>query len=123
MRNKLAYVLRKVGYEVFEAENGLQGLQQTTRIKPDLILLDLKMPNIDGFEVQRRIRESTSYRYIPIIFITSLGSISIEQINEALKHGINAFVTKPFKLDKLLSTIDDILNHEEEPSEPIARPK
>ncbi len=116
IRVKLAYVLQKVGYEVLEAENGLQGLQLTAREHPDLILLDLKMTGIDGFEVQRRIRASKSYAHIPIIFLTAMGSINISQIAEALSRGVNDFVTKPFKVNKLLTKIDDILKQEPEPA-------
>lgn len=111
IRVKLAYVLQKVGYDVLEAENGLQGLQLTARENPDLILLDLKMAGIDGFEVQRRIRASKSYAHIPIIFLTAMGSINIAQISDALSRGVNDFVTKPFKVDKLLVKIEDILKH------------
>ncbi|MEZ4700516.1 MAG: response regulator [Rhodothermales bacterium] len=111
MRKKLAYVLQRVGFVVFEASDGLQGLKQTATEKPDLILLDLKMPGIDGFEVQRRIRESKSYAHIPIIFLTAMGSINIAQIGEALSRGVNDFVTKPFNVEKLLGKIDEILKH------------
>ncbi|MDZ4701792.1 MAG: response regulator [Rhodothermales bacterium] len=116
IRLKLAYVLQKVGYEVFEAENGLLGLQLTAREHPDLILLDLKMAGIDGFEFQRRIRASKSYAHIPIIFLTAMGSINISQIADALGRGVNDFVTKPFKVDKLLAKIDAILKHEVKPA-------
>jgi DNA-binding response OmpR family regulator len=115
IRVKLAYVLKKVGYEVLVAETGLQGLQLTARENPDLILLDLKMTGIDGFEVQRRIRGSKSYSHIPIIFLTAMGSINISQIAAALSHGVNDFVTKPFKVNKLLAKIEFILKQDRQP--------
>lgn len=116
IRAKLAYVLQKVGYEVFEAENGLDGLQHTANVNPDLILLDLKMSGIDGFEVQRRIRASKSYAHIPIIFLTAMGSINIAQIGEALSRGVNDFITKPFKVEKLLVKVANILKPSHAPA-------
>ena len=109
VRSKIGYVLNKRGYEVFEAEDGLQGLRQTAKYNPDLILLDVKMPGIDGFEVQRRIRASTSFAHIPIIFFSAMGSIHVEQIGEAMARGVNDFVCKPVQLDKLLEKIAAML--------------
>jgi CheY-like chemotaxis protein len=109
MRKKLAYVLEKVGYHVFTAENGLEGLQLVAKENPDLIVMDLHMPVMDGFEVHRRIRRSKSYAHIPIIFLTASSGFHIAQIGEALSHGVNEFMTKPFKVDKLLAKIIELL--------------
>jgi DNA-binding response OmpR family regulator len=67
----ISTILRDKGYQVSIATNGRQGLEVLERVRPDLILLDVIMPEMDGFETCRRIKESTAWREIPIIFLTA----------------------------------------------------
>ena len=105
MRRKIALTLREAGFEVFEAADGPTGIDLAIKTTPDLILLDIKMPEVDGFEVQRTIRSQTALEDIPLIFITSLGRVSIAQIQEALSYGITDYIAKPFKMAKLLEKV------------------
>lgn len=105
MRRKIALALRESGFEVLEAADGKTGINLAVQTTPDLILLDIKMPEVDGFEVQRTIRSHTALEDIPLIFITSLGRVSIAQIQEALSYGITDYVAKPFKMTKLLEKV------------------
>ncbi len=105
MRKRIALTLREAGFDVLEAANGLTGIDLAIQTTPDLILLDIKMPEVDGFEVQRKIRSHKTLEDIPLIFITSLGRVSIAQIQEALSYGITDYIAKPFKMAKLLEKV------------------
>ncbi len=98
VRENLSSILSKEGYEVRAASDGSQGLVMVEGYKPDLILLDVKMPNLDGLEVCRRIRNTNRVKGIPIIMITGYP----EEKQVALNVGADDFLNKPFdKLDVL----------------------
>lgn len=84
-------------YSVFFALNGLDGLDQVKKIRPDLILLDIVMPGISGLEVCRRLKEDPQTSDIPVIFITALDHPEEEQ--EGLKLGAADYISKPFNPD------------------------
>ena len=67
----LSSILKERGYNINIATNGRQGLEVLERIRPDLILLDIMMPEMDGFETCKRIKASTAWREIPIVFLTA----------------------------------------------------
>ena len=95
--------LADVGYEVLIAEDGVSALERVGFIKPDLILLDVMMPHIDGFEVCRRLQADPETTEIPVIFITALGSVEDEITG--FKCGGVDYVTKPFQNDEMLARI------------------
>jgi two-component system, sensor histidine kinase and response regulator len=95
--------LADVGYEVLIAEDGVSALERVGFIKPDLILLDVMMPHIDGFEVCRRLQADPETTEIPVIFITALGSVEDEITG--FKCGGVDYVTKPFQNDEILARI------------------
>lgn len=97
-------MLLKHGHEVIAAHNGPDALDKLTSIRPDLILLDVMMPGMTGFEVCRLIQEDPSIRDIPVIFLSAAGDKSF--VIEALQHGGVDYVTKPFHGAELLSRID-----------------
>lgn len=94
--------LKKEGYEVLAAKNGSEALD-LARNKPDLILLDLLLPDIDGYEVCRRIKADSTLREIPIIFFTVKDSIA-DKI-KGLKAGIHDYITKPIDHEELSARI------------------
>jgi two-component system KDP operon response regulator KdpE len=94
------------GHEVQEAETGIQALEQATRGKPDLIILDLGLPDMDGLEVTRRLREWTN---TPII-ILSVREKEEEKI-AALEAGADDYLTKPFGIGELIARIKVALRH------------
>ncbi|MCL6473055.1 MAG: response regulator transcription factor [Firmicutes bacterium] len=102
IRETLEYSLRGVGFTVLTAENGSQGLSKVKDGKPDLILLDLLLPEVDGFEVCRRIREYDED--VSIIMITAL-----EDQRSKLKGfsvGADDYITKPFSVEELVARIN-----------------
>ncbi|MFC1754890.1 response regulator [Thermoproteota archaeon] len=101
--------LEVAGYQVITASDGKQGLQKAKSDKPDLILLDIMMPEIDGFEVSKQLKEAESTKKIPIIMLTALAAghdVHREENMEKLKKAqIESYVTKPFIGGDLLDKI------------------
>jgi len=92
-RLMLRQILEDNGYEITEAENGEQGLQKFKNKHPDLVLLDVVMPELDGFETCQAIREISNFHLTPILMLTGLDDI--ESINKAFEAGATDFITKP----------------------------
>jgi adenylate cyclase len=100
----LSTILKERGYNLNIATNGRQGLDALERIRPDLILLDIMMPEIDGFETCRRIKASTAWREIPIIFLTA--KTDTADIVRAFELGAVDYVAKPFNAHELLARVN-----------------
>ncbi|MDP9323279.1 MAG: response regulator transcription factor [Acidobacteriota bacterium] len=115
----VAPLLRARGYEVFSAMSGRAALEAVDREKPDLIVLDLGLPDIDGVEVCRQVRRTLS---VPILVLSARGAEG-DKVS-ALDAGADDYVTKPFGADELLARIRATLRRVETPSppsEPIVR--
>ena len=104
-------ILSVEGYDIVTAFNGAEGLQRMTTARPDLVLLDLMMPVMDGREMLRRMRDDATLRDIPVV-VMSAGRISDEERRSSAR-----FLAKPFELDVLLDTIADLLNPR--PAQPV----
>jgi len=100
----LAAILKQKGYQISVATNGRQALEVLARVRPDLILLDVMMPEMDGFETCARIKESAEWRDIPIIFLTS--KTETEDIVHGFELGALDYVTKPFNTYELLARVN-----------------
>ena len=96
-------MLAKFKFQVRTAGNGVQALEAVAAQKPDLILLDLMMPVMDGFEVIRRLREAPATAGIRIVSLSALNSN--EDIVRGYQLGANDFITKPIILEKLLNCV------------------
>src|SRR6266850_6149018 len=96
-------VLGQLGFEILPATSGPQALKRLTVRRPDLILLDLLMPDMDGFELCRRIRENPDWAGIPIIFLSSADDKDF--IVRALESGGVDYITKPFNQAELISRV------------------
>jgi len=90
------------------AVNGMMALKIVEKQPPDLILLDIRMPQMDGFEVCRKLKANTVSADIPVIFLT--GESNAESEVDALAAGAVGYITKPINPDTLLAKIDDCLN-------------
>ena len=96
----------KEHYEVFTATSGLEGLKIARKEKPDLIVLDMRMPKLDGLEVLKRLRKRD--KKTKVVMLTGYGTAGL--IREALELGISDFVAKPFDLHALQRLIKEVLN-------------
>jgi len=99
----MTYVMEKEGYEVITASNGLQGLIKAQKEKPDLIVLDVMLPGIDGFEVCSRLRSDPRTAGIPIIMLSAKGQDSDKTTGLAV--GALDYLTKPIQNSTLLGKI------------------
>jgi len=95
------------GYELIEATTGEEGLEVAARERPDLILMDIQLPGIDGYEVTRRIKANPKLSKIPIIAVTSYALSGDDK--KAFAAGCDSYVTKPYSPRLLLAKIREYL--------------
>lgn len=101
--------LEKAGYEVIPASDGEQALQMISKEKPDLVLLDIMMPKLDGYSVNVQIRSNPETKNIPVIIVTGRGQMrEVFELNKEAP--INDFLEKPFRISVLVSKIEALLN-------------
>lgn len=106
-RQILRDLLANVGYEMLEAENGEEALAALARRRPDLILMDIQLPVMDGYETTRRIKADPALKDIPVIVVTSYALSGDE--SKAREAGCDAYVTKPYSPRALLAKINEFL--------------
>ena len=106
-RQILRDLLDNAGYEMCEAENGEEALSAVAKQRPDLILMDIQLPIMDGYETTRRLKSDPSTNGIPIIVVTSYALSGDE--NKAREAGCDAYVTKPYSPRALLAKIKEFL--------------
>ncbi len=99
--------LERVGYEVEQAVNGLQALEKTSAFHPDLILMDIMMPVMDGYEVLRRLKSGESTRYIPVVLIT--GKSEVEDKVMGFEVGAEDYISKPYSLQEVAARVKSLL--------------
>jgi DNA-binding response OmpR family regulator len=107
IRRILQFLLENEGFEVFLAEDGSQAWEAVRAFQPDLVLLDVMMPRMDGFAVLDEIRASYETATLPVIMLTAKGE-SVDRVR-GLKGGANDYVTKPFHHDELLLRVSNLL--------------
>ncbi len=108
VRTLLALNLRKANYEVIEAENGMQGLSIANEQKPDLVISDILMPQMDGFEFCRRVRETSEIPLVPFIFLTSIDQVATEV--RGFRTGADDYLIKSnIKKEELLAKVAALL--------------
>jgi DNA-binding response OmpR family regulator len=107
IRQTTAMALEQGGHRPITASNGLEGLERARAERPDLILMDIEMPRMDGWEALRLLRLDETTRDIPVAMFTIL--FDLREKVRALKYGAQDYISKPFSLDELLDRIDRIL--------------
>ena len=108
LRDILRLQLSMAGYDVTEAPDGQAALDAVRASVPDVVLLDVMMPHIDGYEVCRRLRQAFATRHIPIIMLTA--KTEVEDRLEGLQGGANDFITKPWEARELLARVRNALD-------------
>jgi two-component system, cell cycle response regulator DivK len=107
-RQILRDLLASAGYEMIEAENGEVGVAAAIAEQPDLILMDIQLPLLDGYEATRRIKADPALKSIPIIVVTSYALSGDE--DKARAAGCDAYIAKPYSPRQLLARIRDFLH-------------
>lgn len=105
LRLRISKMLTGEGYEVFEADNGAKAIQAFQANKPDLVLMDVTMPEMDGLTALKQIRSIDAKA--KVIMLTALGQESV--VLEAIRSGARDFVVKPFERERVLGAIQKLL--------------
>jgi DNA-binding response OmpR family regulator len=106
----LEYLLQRNGYEVRSASNGEDALRQVEAFAPDLVLLDIMMPQQSGYEVCQRIRERPQWRRTRILMLSAKGREA--EVSKGLSLGADLYITKPFSNAELVARIGELLGGE-----------
>lgn len=103
MLNLVRYTLERAGYEISTCDNGRQAWDALMKTKPDLIILDVMLPGIDGYSLQIKISQDDATKHIPIIVLTALepSKTLFQKFSQ-----VAGFMTKPFKTDALLDSVE-----------------
>lgn len=115
----VAETLRAEGYEVTTARRGAEALVRVAESLPDLIVSDIRMPGMDGYELVRNLRASARAKLIPIVFLTAKDETA-DRI-AGFRTGVDAYLTKPFEPDELVAVVANILKRVESMHAEIAR--
>ncbi|RIV45993.1 response regulator transcription factor [Flagellimonas pelagia] len=103
----LEYAFKKKDFGVFIARDGTEALEIAEREKPDLILLDIMMPQMDGYETLKRIRESENLGQTKVVFLSAKSKE--KDIEKGLKMGADGYMTKPFSIKKIISDVEEMI--------------
>ena len=104
LRESTALFLSEEGYRVFTAKNGIEGVEKAMENIPDMILCDISMPRMDGYDVYKILSDNSATNFIPFIFLTA--KAEKEDIRVGMQMGVDDYITKPFDYDELLKAIE-----------------
>lgn len=104
----MEFILARQGHQMLVAVNGEEALEKVRTQNPDLVLLDIMMPRIDGYEVARTLRADPATADLPIIMLSA--KAQEEDIQKGIDVGVNEYITKPFSPEQLVHVVTDYLN-------------
>jgi two-component system chemotaxis response regulator CheY len=107
LRQVVSVTLVKAGYSVLEAVDGVDALEKLKQNDVNLIICDVKMPNMDGISFVKEIKGSQKHKFLPIIMLTTVSQS--EQIKAGKEAGAKAWIVKPFKPDRILSAVEKLI--------------
>jgi CheY-like chemotaxis protein len=107
IRDLVAFTLRFAGHEVFAATNGEEAVEMAPQVNPDLILMDVRMPRMTGYEACKAMKANPDLRDIPVVFLSAKGQEG--EIQQGLEAGAEEYLLKPFAPDQLTARIKTIL--------------
>lgn len=107
IRQSVTFVLQQEGFETVEASDGADGLEKIKSNPVDMVISDVNMPNMDGITMVSRIREITSFKFIPIIILTTESQSS--KMDEGKAAGATGWIVKPFTSEKLLAVVRKLI--------------
>ena len=107
IRELVSYRLSRSGYEVIGAEDGQDALERAREQVPDLMVLDVMMPRLDGYELTRRLRAEESLRSVPVILLTARSQES--DVSRGFEVGADDYLKKPFNPDELVARVRAVL--------------
>jgi DNA-binding response OmpR family regulator len=108
IRDLITFTLRFAGYDVVATANGEEAYQQAQLEIPDLIMMDVRMPKMTGYEACQKIKEVDTLKHIPIVFLSAKGQDA--EVKTGLEVGAEEYILKPFSPDQLTERVQSILN-------------
>lgn len=108
IRELIAFTLRFAGFDVLLATNGMEAVEVAEAERPDLVILDVRMPKMSGYEACRRLKENPQTAALPVVFLSAKGQDS--EVQQGLESGAEEYILKPFAPDELIQQVRDILN-------------
>lgn len=108
IRDLIEFTLKYAGHEVFKVRNGVEAVELAPQIKPDLIVLDVRMPRMTGYEACRQLKASDELKNTPIVFLSAKGQQS--EMEVGIDAGAYDYILKPFAPDTLIRRVSEILN-------------
>lgn len=103
----LEYTFRKNKFDVFIARDGQEALELLEYVEPDLILLDIMMPKVDGYQILKFIRNHPALKEVRVVFVSAKNKE--QDVSKGLEAGADAYVAKPFSLKKLVEQVNELL--------------
>jgi DNA-binding response OmpR family regulator len=107
IRELITFTLRYAGHEVTQAANGEEALQLAKQIIPELILMDVRMPKMTGYEACRHMKAEETTKHIPVVFLSAKGQET--EIQTGLEVGASDYILKPFAPDQLIKRVSELL--------------
>jgi CheY-like chemotaxis protein len=107
IRELVRYSLTFAGFEVVEASNGIEAVDRTVAEKPDLILMDVRMPKMTGYEACKLMKAEPTIKHIPVVFLSAKGQEA--EVQTGLAAGAQEYLLKPFAPDQLMKKVAEIL--------------
>lgn len=107
IRKSISFILGQEGYEITEAEDGIDGLAKAKAEKFNLVITDINMPKMDGIEFTRQLRQTDGYKFTPIIALTTENQAS--KMDEGKAAGATGWIVKPFTSEKLIAVVKKII--------------
>lgn len=106
-------IVEKLGHETITATDGAAGVEAAKSSLPDLVLMDVVMPNLNGFQATRTLKREPTTQHIPVILVTTKDQDTDRMWG--MRQGARAYITKPFSEDELLEVIERVFNQKDEP--------
>ena len=107
IRDLITFSLRFAGYEVIPTTNGEEAFQTAMKERPDLVLLDVRMPRMTGYEACQQIKAEQSIQHIPVVFLSAKGQEN--EVKTGIEAGAEEYILKPFSPDQLIERVQAIL--------------
>lgn len=106
IRNLLRHIFKRIGFDAREARDGVEAISLVEQAVPKLMMLDLMMPRMNGWEVLEKLRERGLLDQVPVVVLTAVGSQRTDTLRD---YGVRAVLSKPFEIHDLISTVKTIL--------------
>lgn len=107
IRELINFTLMFAGHKVTQAANGAEALELALQVKPDLVMMDVRMPRMTGYEACRQMKQHEEIKHVPVVFLSAKGQD--EEVQTGIEAGAEAYILKPFAPEELTRRIADIL--------------